>query len=447
MVSPRESASPMQSNPVDLRRVCIRPIRPAERPLWDSLMSAHHYLGFRQLTGKTLRYVAEFEGEWLALLGWGSASFKFGARDRWIGWTPEQQWQRLHFVACNQRFLILPGKHVPNLASRVLSLNLHRLSRDWEAFHGHRIVLAETYIDPSRFTGTCYRAAGWVALGESRGFGRNGGRYYYHGQPKILLVRSLVMNAASMLSSPFLPPELNGGGLVVDLNTVEIEGKGGLLEVLAQIEDPRKARGIRHSQVYVIAVAVCACLSGMKSYAAMAQWARNLPLELLKRLGCRYNYNQGKYVPPSEPTLRRTMQSIDADDVDRRVGAWLATQSTSNAVAVDGKTVRGSGTENKKPAHLMAALLHDEGVVIGQQAVSEKSNEITAMKPLLEPLELKGKTVTADAMHTQVETARYIVEEKQADYVFTVKNNQPTLLKDIQDLDSQAFSPSVPGNQ
>jgi len=128
------------------QRVCgpqivVRLIRAQERSHWEYLMSIHHYLGFRSLTGESIRYVAEFQDTWLALLGWGSGSFKFGACDRWIGWTPEQQWQRLHLLACNQRFLILPDPRIPNLASRVLSLNVKRLSRDWEEFHGHPVVL------------------------------------------------------------------------------------------------------------------------------------------------------------------------------------------------------------------------------------------------------------------------------------------------------------------
>ena len=410
-------------------------------------MREHHYLGFRTLPGKSIRYVAEFEGDWLALLGWGSSAFKFGARDRWIGWTREQQWRRLQFVACNKRFLILPGCHIPNLASRVLSLNLKRLYRDWEMFHGHPVLLAETFVDPSRFAGVCYRAAGWVPLGMSRGFGYNGGRYFHHGEPKTIFVYPLVKNAQSLLSSAFLPPELQKGRCVlVDLNSVQLEGTGGLLDVLGKVKDPRKRRGIRHAQLSILVVAACACLSGVRSFVAMAQWAADLSQPLLKRLGCRWDFNQAKYVPPSEPTLRRTLQSIDADDVDNRIGAWLASQSKGDGLAVDGKTLRGSRGAHEKAVHLMSALLHQEGVVVSQKAVPDKTNEITAMKPLLEPLDLTGKVVTADAMHAQTEHARYIVEEKKADYLFTVKANQPGLLADIQHLDNEDFFPCPPGN-
>jgi hypothetical protein len=441
------SSAPGQSGTVVLREVTVRPIRASEKARWDRLMSAHHYLGFRALPGESVRYAAEYRGEWVALLGWGGAAFKCGARDRWIGWTPEQQWRRLQFVACNLRFLILPGVETKNLASRVLSLNVKRLREDWEGFHGHTVALAETFVDPSRFKGTCYRAAGWARLGETRGFGRNAGQYFHHGCPKIVMVYPLVRDAQKMLSSPFIPPELQRGTRsiveLVDLNKVRLEGDGGLVDVLAAVKDPRKRRGVRHDQVSILAVAVCACLAGCKSLAAMAQWAGGLAQPLLKRLGCRYNFRLRRYLPPSEPTLRRTLQSVDADEVDTRVGRWLLAQSEDDGVALDGKTLRGSRSDGGKAVHLMSALLHQEGLVVSQTAVSEKSNEITAVRPLLEPIDIKGKMVTADAMHAQVDHARFIVEEKEADYFFTVKANQPGLLKDIQSLNADDFFPSI----
>lgn len=111
------------------------------------------------------------------------------------------------------------------------------------------------------------------------------------------------------------------------------------------------------------------------------------------------------------------------------------------AIAVDGKTLKGAVDTGGKAVHLMAALLHKEGVVIAQNQVETKSNEITALKPLLDPLDIQGKVVTTDAMHTQVETARYLKEEKSADYVMIVKGNQPGLQQDIQAVEEKDFSP------
>ncbi len=172
----------------DLSSLVVRPVLREEDARWNSLMSSHHYLGFRTLPGNSLKYVALLDGEWVALLGWGSAAFKSFHRDRWISWSYEQKMQRLRFVVNNSRFLILPEIRIRNLASKVLSLNVKRLSDDWQRTYGHPVLLAETFIDHSLFRGTCYRAAGFSALGVTRGFRRNGARYFFHGRPKTIFV-------------------------------------------------------------------------------------------------------------------------------------------------------------------------------------------------------------------------------------------------------------------
>jgi len=426
----------------DLGSLLVRPIRPKEEEEWERLMATYHYLGYQRLVGESLKYVAELGGKWVALIGWGTAAFKCRPRDRWIGWEPEQQWQRLKFVANNQRYLILPSIRIKNLASKVLALNLKRLSADWQTVYGHPIVLAETFVDSSRFSGTCYRAAGWEALGQTRGYGRSGGQYFFHGQPKTVFVRPLLHKASRLLAEPFLGPELLGPD-AIDLNQLNVDGSDGLLEVLAQVKDRRKRRGIRHQQVSILAVAVCAVLSGARNFKAIGEWAADLPPELLKRFNCRLSESKRKRVPPSEPTLRRTLQSVDPNELDQLLGTWLMNHQDSRGIAIDGKTLKGAVGVDGKPVHLLAALLHKEGVVIAQNQVDAKSNEITALKPLVEPLNIQGKVVTTDALHTQVETARYLKEEKSADYVMIVKGNQPTLLHDMQAIEEADFSPSL----
>ena len=429
-----------------LASLLVRPVGSDEVIRWDQLMVAHHYLGVRRLVGESLRYVAEQGGQWVALLGWGSAAFKCAPRDRWIGWTPEQQWRRLRYVVNNLRFLVLPEARRPNLASQVLGANLRRLSRDWQAVFGHPILLVETFVDP-RFAGVCYRAAGWQELGLTQGYRRNGGRYYFHGQPKRVWVRLLHRRGREWLAAAFDAPSLcPGGPSMLDLNCL-VEAHGGLVALLEGLPDPRKRRGIRHRQAAVLAVAICACLAGARSFVAIGEWAAALPQEALQRLGCRWHPRRRCYVPPSEPTLRRALQAADVDRLDRELGAWLERRAPGTAVAVDGKSLRGALGQNGRPLHLLSALVHKEGVVIGQRLVEPTHNEITQFKPLLAPLELTGKVVTADAMHTQREHARFLVEDKHADYLFTVKGNQPTLLADLKALDQDAFPPSVRGDR
>lgn len=426
----------------DLQSLSVRVMRPEEERQWNQLMNAHHYLGFKKLVGESIKYVAEINGKWVALIGWGSAAFKCGSRDEWIGWTKEQQWSRLLFVANNLRFLILPDIKIPNLASKVLSMNVKRLSLDWQVAYGHPIVLAETFVDHARFKGTCYRAAGWMCIGKTQGFGRNAGKYYHHGREKGVFILPLHMKAKDWLSAPFLVQELSGGPMpMIDLNKANLDYPGGLVEKLQQLKDPRKPRGIRHSMVSTFAIAICAVLSGARSFVAIGEWSANLSQELLRRFGCRFHPEKRIYIHPSEPTLRRHLQSIDAEELDAIINSWLAAQTDPDAIAVDGKTLKGAKNSDGKQLCLMSAVLHKEGIVISQRPVDKKTNEITEFKPLLDPLDLKGKIITADAMHTQVEHAKYLKEEKEADYVLTVKENQKTLLQSIKDLDDEDFSP------
>ena len=231
----------------------------------------------------------------------------------------------------------------------------------------------------------------------------------------------------------------------MNLGAIAIETTGGLIDHLRTISDPRMKRGIRHHMLSVLTVAVCAVLSGTKSYIAIGEWAKRSDQDMRKRMGCRFDKNTGLFVAPSEPTLRRTLQTVDAIELDTAVSQWLVTQVpvAGNAIALDGKTSRGSGSSEGKQTHLVSAFLHKEGIVIAQQAVAAKSNEITAVRPLLENIDITDSVITADAMHTQKDTARFIVEEKHADYLFTVKDNQPTLKQDIETLKMESFPPGA----
>jgi hypothetical protein len=403
-------------------------------------MERFHYLGDGDIVGETLRYVAENATGWLALVGWGAAALKSRFREAYIGWDEKTKYRRLHLVANNVRFLILP--RVPHLASSVLGANIRRLSRDWQQRYGHPILLAETFVDLNRFAGTCYRAANWTYLGQTRGVGRRGAGFQSHGEPKGLFVYPLHRRAREILASPFPSPEIGGGhsmaDLSIDVNRLPLEGEGGLIDVLRQISDPRQSRGLRHPLESILAMAVLAVLCGARSYEAIAEWSGELPRDVRRRLGSR------RYKAPSETTFRRVLQLVNAAEIDEKIGEWLVAQKVlkSCAIAIDGKTLRGSRDGEVGPSHLLSAVTHDSCVVVAQEQVEQKTNEIKHTRPLLEGLDLEGTVVTADAMHTQKEFARYLVEEKKADYVFLAKDNQSTLREDIELLDWQSFPPS-----
>ncbi len=423
---------------VELSRVRVRLICAHERDKWDGLMRAHHYLGLTAMVGRSLRYVAEIDGHWLALLGWASPALKCASRDTWIGWSPALQWQRLGLIANNSRFLILPCVRVKNLASRVLGLNLARLGADWRSAHGHHLLLAETFIDPGRFAGTCYRAANWIELGGTRGFAKSNETYVEHGATKRIWVFPLHRQARLILSQALPHPELPR--LEIKMMTLADADAAALFQRLDNIEDPRAKRGRRHNQRSVLAIVLCAVISGAQGSTAIGEWAQRLTPPMLRRLRCRRTA-EGNYEPPSEPTIRRILAAVNIEQLERQLGGWLQTHTAADEpVALDGKCLRGSRDQGRA-RQLVAAFGHHSSVVLNQVEVDDKASELKAVKPLLDPLPLAGRVVTADALHTQAETARYLVEDKSAHYLFTVKDNQPTLKSDIARLQMEALPP------
>src|SRR5215469_9418439 len=204
-----------------------------------------------------------------------------------------------------------------------------------------------------------------------------------------------------------------------------------LLDLLAQVPDPRKKRGRRHALAGLLAVGIAAVIAGSRSFAAIGQWAADAGPEVLAVLGA----TRG---PAEESTFRRAFALVSADVLDRVTGAWLWTRAMQSGgrlvIAIDGKTVRGAKSRKGKAPHLVAALAHGIGAVLGQVAVDEKSNEIPAVRELLKAFaDLACAVITIDAMHTQHDTAQVILG-KGADYVMTVKANMPTLYKQLKKL-------------
>jgi predicted transposase YbfD/YdcC len=261
------------------------------------------------------------------------------------------------------------------------------------------------------------------------------------------------------------------GRPALDMNTVNIEGPGGLLSVLGQVPEHRKARGIRHELAALLAVATAAVLSGADSTAAIAQYARTLPQPALASLGIRRNKRTRTYVAPASQTLRRAIRAVDAHALDAAVTGWLHAQVSAGhlspgqltqlIIALDGKTVRGAKDTAGNQLHLFAALIHGEATVIAQHPVDSKTNELSGFIPLLdqiaerhhtepdhhqhhhdhdhdgssdsevvgpsgEPGKLHGVIVTADALHTHRAHARYL-RKHGGDYVLIAKGNQPRL--------------------
>ena len=157
----------------EIKPIAIEQVRrTAHESLFNGLVEHHHYLGYEQPVGEHLKYLVWAKRRPIACLAWSSAPRHLGSRDRYIGWSPTARRRNIRLVAYNTRFLILPWIGVPHLASHILGRVVGRLSQDWEGIYGHPVYFAETFIDPARFRGTCYRAANWRSLGMTTGRGK-----------------------------------------------------------------------------------------------------------------------------------------------------------------------------------------------------------------------------------------------------------------------------------
>jgi hypothetical protein len=384
-----------------------------------------------------------------------------------VGWSREQRYARLRHVANNQRFCVLPAGRRPNLASVVLSRVLARLSTDYLAAYGHRVLAVETFTDPVRHTGACYAAANFTQVGSTLGYSRSAGAYHHHGNPKRVWMYPLHWDVRAILSAAFPHPLLTGSDDdVADVNTLELGGAGGLLGALRELSDPRSKRGIRHQIASTLTMVAAATISGARSFRSVADYVADLPPEALSRLGARRHPVTGHPVAPSKSTIRRTVKDIDADEADTIVGTWLHAKLQAGLVspkawrglALDGKTLKSSWEELDTGAgkvRLFSALTHAEGVVLGQRGIPEHTGEQAHMIPLLDqvagappgseaPGDLSGVVVTADALHVHERNVEQILE-RNGEYVLTVKRNQPILHNAIKALFADpdgAFPPS-----
>ena len=175
----RPEAILIDTTPLAMPLAALQPVeihavrRTADEPLFNSLMESYHYLSYEQPVGEHLKYLVWAQGRPIACLAWSSAPRHLGSRDRYIGWSAAARRHNIRFIAYNTRFLILPWVRVPHLASHLLGKVTKRLSEDWQRMYGHPIYFAETFIDPGRFRGTCYRAANWRLLGVTTGRGKD----------------------------------------------------------------------------------------------------------------------------------------------------------------------------------------------------------------------------------------------------------------------------------
>ncbi|MFH1499371.1 MAG: ISAs1 family transposase [Verrucomicrobiota bacterium] len=401
---------------------------PEERQRARLLLDAHHYLGGVRAVGEQLHYaLTDASGEWVAVLVFAAAAQHLRARDTWIGWGDEQRRRRLALVANNVRFLLVPERSVPNLGSVALSRVLARLSDDWRARYGHPVLVVETFVDPERFQGSVYRASGWTELGFTKGNGRHALDYYQaHGRPKRLFARELTRNARRSLQAEHLRPALAQVEAKVPVrSTAKAAELRSLSELFREVPDYRTRIG-DYPLYALLGLSACAYLAGApRGQKDLAAFARRLSSHQRAALGVRRNA-KGEYPAPSQPTFSRMFARVD----ERRIEAVLLRHQAQvrgapppgEVVALDGKVPGHGGGQNVVSAVTVPGL-H----LLGCEVVADKTNEILAVRALCERLDLDGRLVSIDALHTQRETARAIVLEHGGDYLMTVKGNQAGL--------------------
>src|SRR5882672_3042752 len=444
-----------------LEHLSVRPITPQERRRFDALMVEHHYLKSNHLVGEQLCYIATYRGQWLALSSWCAAARYLKGRDQFIGWNPEQCRSRRALLANNARLLILPDQHLPNLASRVMKLVLERLSTDWQQRFKHPIVLVESFVDPEQFRGTTYQCSGWTQLGLTQGWARHAKDYYIqHDQPKQLWVKSLVKNGPAKLRAQTLP---EAWAAVENKVKPRCMAKSAQLKTLtdhlAQIPEYRS----RHALGYPLAglltlVAVAAFCGVVRGKKDLAEFASTLSQHQMRALRFRRrDKRSAKLTPPGVTTFFRILNQVDERALELALLAWqdqVLGPVHDRIIAIDGKKLRHS-----QGGELVSAIGAESGRWLGTVRTPDKTNEITAARTLLEKVngrqDVSGKIVVLDALHTNQETARLIVQELGADYLFTVKTNQESLHKTVSGLlAAGAFSPCAsnpvcpdPGNE
>jgi hypothetical protein len=414
----------------------VRLLTPDELPRCAALLEQHHYLGGLKPVGERLHYaVTDAHGDWLGVLVFCAAARRLRPRDQWLGWSDEQRRRRLPLVVNNTRYLLLPDKTVPNLASKTLRLVLARLAADWQARYGHPVLVVETFVDPAHFAGTLYTASGWTELGPTDGTGRHARDFYVrHDQPKRLFCRELCKNARRSLQAEHLRPALAAVAARAPARPTQTAPVlQSLCAHFKAVPDYRARIGAYPLWSLLAIIAAAHLADAPRGQKDLAAFAGRLSQRQRRVLGIRPNPATGQYPAPSQPTFCRLYARVDARAIEAVVLAFQrqvrGAPPAAELIVLDGKEPRHTGGQR-----VLTAVTVPGQHYLGSAMVADKSNEIPAARELFTRLDLDGRVVSLDALHTQAETARALVLEHGADYLLTVKGNQPTVRENLERL-------------
>lgn len=422
----------------------------AARARFRAQLDAQHALGAPQPKGRRLYQVIARGDQWLGLLLWSGACWHLKDRDEWIGWDALTRAQRLPLVVYQSRFLVLEETRAPNLASQLLGAAVRALPAQWEETFGYRPLLAETFTDPECHAGTCYKAAGWLAAGMSARDGRHcGEKFPGQARPKKLWLKPLHPKARELLVAPQLPAAHADGvaahvGERCALKVAQLES---LCDVLRRVPDPRSRCARRYGLGAVLTLVALGLLRGATHLSQIVRTAQRLDQRQRAHLGLPLKKGTRFRSVPTYDVFREVLRRVDLEALARELTTWLQAHAGTlpRTLAIDGKTIRDH-------LGLIVTLVDTEsGAPVAVVAdVRGKGHELKATQALLasEEVNLENAVVTADSLHCQDLTAHLITREKGGDYLFQVRDNQPTLHRHAQKQLAGAdplFAPPTPG--
>jgi len=429
-----------------MRSLELRAWREEEVETFVSLLERHHYLGCPDPRRRHLCQVVCYEGKAVSLIIWTTASAKLSGRESAVGWDSRTRQKRLGWIVQNNRFLLLPEKRPANLASRILAMAVKALPEAWERLHGKRPLLAETFVDPEGYKGTCYNAAGWINCGRTAGYARVSGRDFYQDNehPKNLWLKPLAEGAMERLRdrSRLLPGE---DAKARAPGAMPLKGKEAesLWKALNVVKDPRSRKGREYPLGAMLATAVLAMCCGESTVSAIFRFCQDLTSPQRRCLGFRSKREAPRVVPPpGEGCWRKVLGDVDSDELATVLNAWMQEQrergELPDLLSIDGKVI------GNNLATLVSLVDARDGTPVAQAAAPGNGQEQKLTHKLIESLPLQAlesKTVKGDALYSNKNLVREIVQQRGGDVLVQLKANQKTTLEEVTHQLSHAAPP------
>ena len=438
--------------PHALRLLEVREWADNETEAFTALLNERHYLKAPDNRRCHLRQAVLYEGALVALLIWSTCARSLAGRDGFIGWDPRTRQKRLGYVVQNNRFVLLAAKRPDNLASRVLKLSVEHLAGAWEERYGKRPELAETFVDPEGYKGTCYRAAGWQNLGRTAGFERVSRDFYLDNErPKLLWVKLLNRNARERLRDPStpLPGERSGpSARVPGAMPVSAKQAESLSQALREVPDPRTRRGRQFPLAAMLATAVLALCCGARTVSDIFRFCQDLRPGQRRNLGFRSSSAAPKVVPPpGEGCWRDVLRRIDPTALAQQLNHWQQSQRDAlpELLSIDGKVI------GNNLATIVSLVDATDGTPVAQAAAPGNGREQALMQEVVEGFAegaLEGVHIAGDALYSHKALVRTVVQEHGGHVLVQLKANQKTTLDQAQRRLSQNSPPfcTLPAN-